>query len=122
LLADWRGLCLTALLLATTCVQIVGKNVELLSGLDRLRNLGTYRYLFSGAPWMPWLMFRWSGLIQIATVLTVGILFGWKAAVLTTVAVPMFGFAIWRIARSHAVGMIEDVRKRVRDEEAEPKS
>ena len=71
---------------------------------------------------MPWLMFRWSGLIQIATVLTVGILFGWKAAVLTTVAVPMFGFAIWRVARSHAVGMIEDVRKRVRDEEAEPKS
>lgn len=117
MLTDWRGLCLAAVLLTTTYVQIVGKNVELLSGFDRLRNLGTYRYLFGGPPWIQWLMFRWSGFIQIAIVVAAGVLFGWKAAILTAVAPIVFGFAIWRIARGHAVGMIEDVQKRIRNVE-----
>lgn len=113
---DWRQGVVVIVLLATTYVQSVGKNVELLSGLDRLKNLRTYRFLFGGPPWIAWLMFRWGGIIQVAGLILVFVWFGWKAMILTAITVLMFAVLTWRVARRHALEMFRDVQKRIEDE------
>jgi hypothetical protein len=53
---EWKYWAMILLLFATTYVQVVGKQIELLSGFDRLTNLAPYRHLFGGAPLLQWLM------------------------------------------------------------------
>src|SRR5690242_17137581 len=117
MLADWRGWLIIAVLFATTYVQTVGKHVELMSGLDRLEHLPIYRSLFGGPPWVPWIMFRWGGIIQVAAIIAVWLVFGWKAAALTVVAWLIELALVWRIARGHAVEIFRDVQKRTQDRE-----
>jgi hypothetical protein len=56
---DWRWWMILAVMLATSHVQAVARQVEKLSGLSQQHNFSTYRYLFGGKPWISWLMFRW---------------------------------------------------------------
>ena len=95
--------------MATTYVQLVGKQIELLSGADRLQHLDTYRYLFGGPPWVQWVMFRWGGFIQIIGAAISLWRFGWKAALLLTIGLAVFGILLRRIARGHAVQMLADL-------------
>jgi hypothetical protein len=111
MLTSIAGWAMLLILIATTYVQIVGKQVELQSGADRLQHPDLYRHLFGGAPWIQWPMYRWSGFIQIGGIALTVWGFGWKTAVLLLVGLIVFGLFMMRVAKGHAAQMIADLGK-----------
>jgi hypothetical protein len=111
MLTSWTGWIILVALLATTYVQLVGKQVELLSGADRLKHLDAYRYLFGGPPWVQWAMFRWGGFVHIIGAAVSLWRFGWRATLMLTVGLVIFGILSRRIARGHAMQMLVDLEK-----------
>ncbi len=89
----------------------------MMSGLDRLQNLGLYRQLFGGAPWVQWYMFRYSGIFQIGGTVAVFLLFGWKIGILFIIAALIFCVLCRRVAKGHAAQMLGDLAKRAHGEE-----
>lgn len=116
MLISWMGWIILVVLFCTTYIQLVGKQIELLSGADRVQRLDVYRYLFGGPPWIQWPMFRWSGFIQVLGLIVATWRFGWKAGSLLAVGLTLFGILLRRIARGHAVQMLADLEKRVSDQ------
>lgn len=117
MLSSWIGWSIIAFLLATTYVQVVGKQIELKSGADRLKHPALYRHLFGGPPWIQWLMYRWSGFIQIGGVALTVWLYGWKSGLFLFIGFVCFGLLMMRTAGSHAAQMIADLQKQHTDEE-----
>jgi hypothetical protein len=121
MLINWKGWVIIVTLILTGYVQNVGAQVERLSGLQRVNNLGMYRYLFGGPPWVAWPMFRYGGVICTAGVVVTVVLFGWIAAGVTLVAILSSPFIFWHVSRIHARGMLEDVNASLRrDQKPEP--
>ena len=113
-LSHWEFWALAALLLSTAYVQLVGFQIETLSGINRLRNLDFYRVLFGGIPWVQWFMFRYAGIIQIGCGIALFLTFGWRVATLTASAVLVLALLpLWHIARGHARQMLADIAERV---------
>lgn len=115
-MSDWRWWTILVILISTAYVQNVGWHIEKLSGVKRAKNLKVYRYLFGGKPWIPWLMFRWGGMIVMATIVLVFVLFGPRRGSLTTIAVIFSPFTFWRIARTHARYMLPDLLAAIADD------
>lgn len=116
-LTDWRAWAIVGVLVVTTYIQIVGKHIQFLSGLDRVDNLRTYRFLFGGPPWVQWLMFRWSGFIQILGIIAVAVFFGWRALLVTIAAMATFTVLVWRLARGHATEMVKVLEKAMHEQQ-----
>ena len=112
MLTSWIGWVILVTLLCTTYVQLVAKQVELLSGADRIRRLDVYRHLFGGPPRVRWLMFRWSGFIQVMGAAISLWLFGWGATLLLTAGLAVFGISLKRIACGHAAQLLVNLEKK----------
>ena len=112
MLSSWIGWLIVVTLFCTTYVQLVGKQVELLSGADRVRRLDIYRHLFGGPPWVQWHMFRWSGFIQVMGAAISLWLFGWRPTLLLILGLVYFGIFLKRIAGGHAAQMLVNLDKK----------
>jgi hypothetical protein len=106
LLADWRWWAMMVLLGLVAYVQAVGFHVERVSGIERLTNLDTYHLLFRGLPWVP---FRYGGILQIVGLGAIPFLFGWRAAFVSWISFVTLCLALFSVARGHAVTMLEQV-------------
>lgn len=111
-LLQWKFWTLSGIFVCTLYVQFVGNQVEKLTGVERVSNLVFYRRLFGGPPWLPWLFFRFGGIIQVACATAMFLLFGWKVGMSVIAAVPVFCLLAWRIARAHATQILAEIAGR----------
>lgn len=102
------GWVLILLLVAAGYVQDVGMHFEHVSGLKRLSNLKTYHFLFRGAAWP---FFRWGGIIRIACISAVLLLFGWRPAVLSGLGIFALSFAMRGVTKRHAITMFLQIQQ-----------
>lgn len=102
----WGWWALMALIGLIGYVQDVGTQFERDSGLTKRDNLDTYYMLFRG---LPWLLFRWGGLIRLAGLVGILLLAGWQAALLSLLGLFLLSFALRPVSRKHAVTMYKQV-------------
>jgi hypothetical protein len=81
---------------------------ERLSGLKRLDNLKTYHFLFRGAAWP---FFRWGGIIRIVCVGVTLLLFGWRPAVVSGLAIFVLSLALRGVTKRHAFTMFLQIQQ-----------
>lgn len=100
---DWRAWLILVALIVVGYVQSVGKQIEMLSGYQRMANLRLYRILFGSA----YPIFRFSGLLQTGLVVATFAIFGWKIGLSAIAAVFLYPFTLWRVSRKHATIMLQ---------------
>ncbi len=116
-LSRWTFWALQVLLATTTYVQIVGKHIEMMSGLDRLQNLNSTD-TFSAAPHgCNGTCSGTAEYVQIGGTVAVFLLFGWKIGILFHNRRAHFCILCWRVAKGHAAQMLGDLAKRAHGEE-----